>query len=88
MQIFPLILTGKTIILGVEAHYSIAFIKDIIFDEHYRIPPNQQRLFVFGIEIEDGLTRWDYGIQNWADRVSIETLFDTDPFKALYLPMP
>ena len=55
MRIFFKTLTGKTHALEVEASDTVKLVKDKIQDLE-GIPPNQQRLFVYGKEVKDELT--------------------------------
>ena len=55
MQIFGKTLTGKTITLEVKSSDTIEMVK-IKIQHKWGTPPDKQRLFVEGEELEDGST--------------------------------
>ncbi|XP_058448014.1 uncharacterized protein LOC131428249 [Malaya genurostris] len=61
MQIYVKTLTGRTIVLSVEATDSVESLKKKV-EEREDVPPNNQRLLFAGKQLEDGRFLSDYSI--------------------------
>jgi large subunit ribosomal protein L40e len=62
MALFVKTLTGKTITLYVEAHWTVEQLKELIMQKE-GVPVIEQRLISCGKQFEDGFTLSDYNIQ-------------------------